>query len=213
MEAFLAIACEQVPLANGTVVELNLDCAATGSCCDNGKPVQLTMRYLAEDCAATSHSQDPGKVECTDFGALPATVFILATDKEDPFSSKAKEWFSGDVSDGQLYSIDAGNAGETKLSTNTFIHIFDVEGGTLLQKVKFHTSCSQPLLIGDQFGASVIVNCVGEDDPSVLLGNCFSLPVGDALLVRAEFAVLVVTVVDEEGNERTCHLDLCAECQ
>lgn len=137
-------------------------------CCENGKPVVLTMQYTGDDCSATSHSQDPSKVACDDFGALPSSVFIVAANRENLGHRNTKVWFSGDVdtsvNNGE-FDIDAGNAGQNKLASNTFIHVFDEEGGTLLQRIKFHTSCSQPLLTGDQFGSTKVVDCIGEDVP------------------------------------------------
>ncbi len=40
--------------------------------------------------------------------------------------------------------------------------IFDL-AGNLLQAVKFHTSCSQPLNVGDQFGALQLLDLETED--------------------------------------------------
>ena len=36
----------------------------------------------------------------------------------------------------------------------------------------FHTSCSQPLLVGNQFGANLLVECFGEDS----MGAGLALP-------------------------------------
>jgi hypothetical protein len=34
---------------------------------------------------------------------------------------------------------------------------FDIrQGGVTLQSLRFHTSCSQPLLVGDQFGSVIV---------------------------------------------------------
>ena len=40
--------------------EVAEDCET--SCCENGKPVVLTMLYTGDDCDATTHMQDPEKV-------------------------------------------------------------------------------------------------------------------------------------------------------
>jgi len=146
------------------------DEAVEGDCCANGKPVRLTMQYTGDDCSATQHGQNPDKVSCDDFGALGGTVFIRASDKEDPNAGDAKVWFEGDVNLDDEYVIDAEAAGESKLKAKTYLHLYDMEGGTLLQQVEFHTSCSQPLFLGNQFGASLLVDCEGENggiDPPV----------------------------------------------
>lgn len=120
--------------------------------CESGlKPQSLTLEYTADDCSVTNHSQDPGKVSCTDFGGLTSSVFIRATDEKDGLL-----WFQGTVLQGQTFIIDARNAGKTKLGTNTRVEIFASQGGALLQRVIFHTSCSQPLINGDQYGSLVL---------------------------------------------------------
>ncbi|NND75005.1 MAG: hypothetical protein HKN44_08365, partial [Ilumatobacter sp.] len=133
------------------------------SCCDLGDPRILSMYFTGDDCSATSHDQG-GNATCDDFGIITDPAYILATDKEDPDDGGARVWFAGTVSVGDIYEIDAANAGENKLKSNTFIHIFDSEGGTQLQKVKIHTSCSEPLETGNQFGASLLVGCLGENE-------------------------------------------------
>ena len=38
-------------------------------------------------------------------------------------------------------------------------------GGQLLQTVEFRTGCSDPLAVGDQFGAALLVTCDAADVP------------------------------------------------
>jgi hypothetical protein len=40
--------------------------------------------------------------------------------------------------------------------------VFSSLGGTLLQSVGFHTSCSQPLAVGNQFGSVLITTYTPE---------------------------------------------------
>jgi hypothetical protein len=140
------------------------DAPIVGDCCQFGRPRQLTMIYTGKDCNATSHTQDPSAVNCSGDTASAAQVDILATDDDDPNNGSADVWFSGIVNLGEEFVLDAANAGDTRLGTKTFIHFFDL-GGTLLQSVEFHTSCSQPLEVGDQFGSAIIADCVGENEP------------------------------------------------
>jgi hypothetical protein len=119
--------------------------------CDAGKPAVLTMLLTGDDCSATSHTQDSKKVSCEDFGALVGDLRVVVTDKKDPGDSKAKTWFDGTVSVGSAFDITAAAAGQAKLKANTWVNIYDA-GGTLLQVIQFHTSCSQPLELDNQFG-------------------------------------------------------------
>jgi hypothetical protein len=123
----------------------------------------LTFQYTAQDCSATSHTQDDGKVECDDYAPLADSVFIRSTDKADPYDSGAKTWFEGLVAFDETFDMAAANEGDSHFGSASFIHIFDAAGDTLLQSVEFHTSCSQPLFLGNQFGASLLVGCIGED--------------------------------------------------
>ena len=63
---------------------------------------------------------------------------------------------------GETFGIDATAAGEGKLKAETYVHIFDPTGELLLQTIKFHTSCSQPLALGDEFGGVQLVGFIGE---------------------------------------------------
>jgi len=135
-----------------------------GNLCDDGvKPQVLTMVYTGEGCDASNNLQDPAKTSCEGdpLGADP--VFILATNKSNPYDVKAKVWFVGPVSLNTEFDIDATNAGESRLKAETYVHIFG-ESQVLLQTVKFHTSCSQPLHIGDQFGSLVLVGFIPEGE-------------------------------------------------
>ena len=129
--------------------------------CADGKPQKLKMIYTGDDCSASSHSQDPGKVSCNGDPADTTPVRIMATSKENPFDSKAKVWFTGFVALDDPFLIDAHNAGKTKLGANTYVTIWD-GGGNVLQTLLFHTSCSQPLNVGDRFGSLILDQFIPE---------------------------------------------------
>ncbi len=121
----------------------------------------MAFKCSGDDCSATSHSQSSGSVSCEDFGPLPEDVYIVAWDRQKDY-----EWFVGSVSVGEVFIIDALNDPNNKpkkLGPTTTIDIYASEGGDFLQTVEFHTSCSQPLLIDDQYGASRVV---GIDHPN-----------------------------------------------
>ena len=65
-------------------------------------------------------------------------------------------------------------AGEKKLKAVTYVSIFDRDDH-LLQTVEFHTSCSQPLSEGDQFGSLVLGGFVESAAKPVAVPERFSL--------------------------------------
>jgi hypothetical protein len=164
---------------------LILDCVGENEpdpddCCSDGaRPRLLVMQYTGESCDATSTTQDDDKWSCDGDPAFEGEVFVLATDKSDPNDTGARVWFEGDVPLAGGFVIDAAQAGESKLQSNTFVHVFSLTGD-VLQTVKFHTSCSQPLIHGDQFGSLLLVDCRSEDqsDPSPCNIADIALPYG-----------------------------------
>ena len=129
--------------------------------CRLDKPQVLTMLYTGDN--VLNHNQDPDKVEVTGDPGFAPEVHIIAADKklQDLHKSKTKIFFNGTVLLGDAFGIDATAAGATRLKANTYVHIFDLEG-ELLQSIKFHTSCSQPLVLGDEFGGVQLVGFIGE---------------------------------------------------
>jgi len=123
--------------------------------CDDGNPQVLAMRYTGEDCSASHTAQPADKWSCTGDPMFAPLVHIKATDKSNPDDSKAKIWFEGDVTLNGLFDIDAMNAGQSKLKANTWVHI-TAPDGTPLQRVSFHTSCSQVIVLGDQWGSLIL---------------------------------------------------------
>ncbi|MBI3118879.1 MAG: hypothetical protein HYZ00_09350, partial [Candidatus Hydrogenedentes bacterium] len=132
-----------------------------GETCDDGKPAALTMMYTGDGCEASHHSQEDGKVVCSGDPNDAAQVQIVVTDRDDINDPKARIYFTGVVPLGGTFVIDAAAAGTTRLRTNTSVFVFDLSGN-LLQSVKFHTSCSQPLILGDQYGALQLVGFTAE---------------------------------------------------
>jgi hypothetical protein len=125
------------------------------SFCDGTKPNALTMKYTGDGCEATHHSQAAGKVICSGDPNDATPVYIVAKSLDG-----SKTYFGGIVELGSTFDIDATNAGTTRLDTNTVAKIYTVVNGgqgTLLQTVQFHTSCSQPLIYGDQYGSLELV--------------------------------------------------------
>ena len=174
---------------------------AQADCCDQGeKPAAITIRYTGDGCEVTTHNQDPDKVQCDGDPYNDAMVYILATEKEN---GSGKIWFSGNVALGETFVIDAANANQSKLKSKTFVRIFSSQSGSLLQFVEFHTSCSQPLAIGNRFGANQIEGIIFEDGTSCGPGNP-NPPAEDCCDQGGKPAVITVTYTGE-GCDVTSH--------
>lgn len=139
---------------------------SAGECTKGIKPQILTMRYTGEDCGASDNSQEAKKVSCSGDPESASPVYMIACDKkkiQDLWSGKAKMWFAGYVNLNETFEIDAMNEGESKLKAETVVYIFaDDNLDVLLQSIRFHTSCSQPLSVGDQFGSLVLEEFLAE---------------------------------------------------
>ena len=130
--------------------------------CASGKPQVLGMRYTGDDCSASNNPQG-GKHKCEGDPDDASPVFIRASDKPNPNDPRAKVWFEGTVNIDDLFEIDATVLGQSRLKSDTCVHIFASDlKVNLLQMVKFHTSCSKPLNVGDQFGSLVLETFVAE---------------------------------------------------
>ncbi len=158
--------------ASGTILVAGLSAqdpsSYTGSlpagdqCDTHDKPIRLTLQYTGTN--VVHHRQDPSKVGVSPASiAAPPTAYIKVTDKATAGDSGAKVYFSGDVVLGSSFVADATNAGGS-FSSQTYVYLFDHQGGTLLQSITFHTSCSQPLQLGDEFGNVKLVGYA--DTPS-----------------------------------------------
>ena len=133
-------------------------------CDDYGKPQVLLMRYTGDGEDATMTSQDDEKVSVVGDPNDAPTVRIIVSDKDDPGHADARIYFDGVLEIDQTFEIDATMAGDSKLKAKTFVYIMDLSG-LILQTIEFHTSCSQPLVLGDRFGGVQLVGFAGEHGP------------------------------------------------
>jgi len=115
------------------------------------KPRTIEYTYVGTDCSASNYVQDPSSVRCSGDPMYADPVHIVISKSNKP----GEVYFDGIVSLGQAFVEDGAGFPSGKVAPNTRIQIFDMLG-TLLQDASFHTSCSQPLEVGDQFGASII---------------------------------------------------------
>ncbi|MEX2215000.1 MAG: SdrD B-like domain-containing protein [Phycisphaeraceae bacterium] len=127
-----------------------------------GKPTELTFRYEGVGTTVIT-SQDAGKSTATGNANNDPQVFVIVSDKSNPTDSKAKTYFTGNVNVGDNFTAKVSTANTDKFSANTYVFIYDSQNGTLLQTLTYHTSCSQPLKLGDQIGSIELVGYTGQN--------------------------------------------------
>ncbi len=139
-----------------------------GDICDVfGKPTALFFDYEPSTDVITG--QDSGKAQILftnpNNGGVDddGTSFIVVTDEEDASKALAgdgDQYFRGMVDVGEIFKADNSTA---NFGSSTVIHFFDDQNGGLLQSIEYHTSCSQPIQIGDVIGSATLVGYIGEE--------------------------------------------------
>jgi uncharacterized repeat protein (TIGR01451 family) len=133
-------------------------------CCGkevNLKPSELTFRYTGDDCDASNNTQEDGKWSCEDVVSGgpndAATVTVCVKDKD------GTTIFDEDVNLNDEFTIKGTKfdkkKGTYRFQADTYFVIKDSSTGAELQKIKIHTSCSQDLITGDQYGALEYTGC------------------------------------------------------
>ena len=112
---------------------------------EDNKPVSLTLTYAFGTEFDQLMDQDSDKrAIVTNDTDDDGEVYIRVLDKDGDVL------FEGTVQEGESFEVDNGGK---KFDSETHVEIYDSDGGALLQQIEFHTSCSQPLAIGDTFGS------------------------------------------------------------
>ena len=169
-----------IALATGQQIRtVDAGLTATGPviyvCATGEKPAVLVMTYTGD--SVENHSQDPRKVTITGDANDEPTVRIIASNKKKLFDRKAKVWFDGTVNLGENFAIDAANANQDKVGAETYVYIIDGQGD-LIETIRFHTSCSQPLALGDDFGSITLAGFVGDGGTQLGVQQAAPAPAG-----------------------------------
>jgi hypothetical protein len=167
VEFFETAVEDEVPVMHAALFSTleETGCDADAPTCDpcNGKVIRMTLAYTGEGCGASSHSQDPEEFTCTGDAAMAEPVRIAVTDRH---GDRIYADVSGVLLDGTVV-VDAANAGRDRLDAATRVRIFNADD-ELIEDITFHTSCSEPLNIGDQFGSmrlDVLLTTGGQGVP------------------------------------------------
>ena len=192
-----------------------------GAICDKksdkklGKPTRLSFRFFP--ATGSDDSQDDGKVEVTEFGrgVDPAQdcggrrVIVSGESKASKALSSSKNFFDGTVECDEVFDANG------KFGGSTYIHVY-AGNNSPLQTAEFHTSCSQPIALGDRYGSSTVVSWeddMGNIGEMPMLGPNKNDPDADHPMGpegwQGDVAVFTY-VVSNPGHTPICHIDLSA---
>jgi hypothetical protein len=137
-----------------------------------GKIKSLALRYTGGDCSQTLTTQGPGKVKCTDVAAPTANpVRITLADGKNPPPDSFAYVDELSVQGGEIVEADAPLCGRGSLTSATGFWIRDAVTDELIQEGFFHTSCSQPLDLGNQIGALQVYALDASKGGTAALGS------------------------------------------
>jgi len=127
-----------------------------------GRPQVITFRYNGGGCLQSDNLQPRQKFICTDLnGGPPLTSGTMSYITAVP-TGDTDDYFSGSVPVDGKFTLNDDKRFD-KLSADMTIRIFDFEGGTLLQEIALHLSCSQPLFLFDKFGSFQVTEWIETD--------------------------------------------------
>ena len=134
-----------------------------GTACDS-RLTEVVFEYTANGCEDPLANGQGGKASCEDFFTpLPdlADMTLVYTGK-DP----EKFTITQDDPNQPIFKLITTRK---ELHSDTKLEIRDSTGTVLLQKLKMHSSCSQPLSLGDVFGSLRVVEFSTKDGGQFLL--------------------------------------------
>jgi uncharacterized repeat protein (TIGR01451 family) len=143
----------------------------------NGDPVALTFDYIPGEIVITG--QDAGKATAT---GTPDT------DGESYIVVGGGNLFAGTVLEDNEFTISGSFGSNTVFEIYDDLAAFDA-GDNPLQTLEYHTSCSQPIQLGDVIGSVTLVGYEGATGSSSLetgLGEPADAPTGPLVLQGEE---------------------------
>jgi len=147
-----------------------------GTPCDS-KLTEIVFEYLGSACQDPLPNPQSGEAECSGDATGAVDVGILYTGK---YPDKITVEPASNINDGDIVRVTA--TGRDDLWSKTPLKILDMNDG-VLQSVEIHTSCSQPLALGDVFGSLRVVGFTTKEGGSKDLPDPDALTVFDACVV------------------------------
>lgn len=144
------------PPVNATDASHYFGKASTANqCTANGKAKSLVFRYTGDSAKATKTSQSKLSYLVLGDAKDAPSVRIVVTD-----GSLKKVSFDGVVGIGQEFLVE-GTASADRMASQSIAWVYSTSG-KLVQTVYLATGCSQPLVLGDQWGSIQLVGYYGE---------------------------------------------------
>jgi hypothetical protein len=132
-------------------------------CINAGQPKSLTFRYTGGGCAESNNTQAPYKAFCTatPVGGLVTGNITVKAAGSSSFTYDVYNVSPSDVAPANEFTITFGSS---YLKADSYVKITgEDEGGNPVTELnKIHTSCSQPLKVGDVFGSLELVALNGQ---------------------------------------------------
>ena len=131
------------------------DGSDSGNCslvCDD-KPVEITFRYDGDDDSNHNQSSSSVSISPETVDSYPANATIVVYDHK---KKNSRELGSFPVAIDGFFTV-SGPRNRIPPRLTFAIHNDD---GDLIQTITFHTSCSQPMDAGDEFGAITVWSAV-----------------------------------------------------
>jgi hypothetical protein len=166
------------PTPSGDTNECVMDPGTTPDCTTAGKPTSLVFRYTGGGCAASNNTQAPDKAVCTATptgGIVDGTISVKAAGNSS-LTSDVYTLAPISVPENGEFTITFGGS---TLKADSYVQIIAANGVKELNKI--HTSCSQPLKVGDVFGSLTLVGFNGQTAGNEVIYTYTITNFGDAL--------------------------------
>lgn len=134
-----------------------------GTPCD-AKVIDMVLEYNGRDCQNPLPNPQNGEASCSGDATGATNVGIVYAGM---FGSSEQISPASNINDGDRVRVTSTKKGG--MFPNQKLLITDTSG--VLQEVDFHTSCSQPLALGDEFGSLKLVEFTTKNGTHVALGS------------------------------------------
>ncbi|MCW9028739.1 MAG: collagen-like protein, partial [Kangiella sp.] len=129
------------------------------------KPSSLTFEYTPSDCSGVN-SQETATCSGDMTGAIGATSI-------NTFGRDEEKWnYPSVIYPGENVTFTSA---DSKWGNQLNVHFSE---GNLIQDIGLHTSCSEPMVLGDSYGSFTLVDFVGEARGSTEEYDLYDLTLG-----------------------------------